>query len=234
MMYSVYWLWNVLHAQSPDKFDISLDRMVAYGILGVALGTIYMIPRGPHKLIYLQIRNGLIDTDLMKPMDFHFYIFTRHWGETVFRLVVLLIPALSVAFLTLGFQPPPSLSNGVLFGISLLLAYLIFFHLCFIVGMIAVITLDIRSIEWAFFGVVRFLGGQMVPIWMFPESFRWIVELLPFPYIYYIPLSLYTAGFGPERALKAITGQAVWAGILIIVSRFFWHHIHTRLIVQGG
>ena len=61
-MYTIYWVWKTLYTQTPAAFDLSLQQMVTYGILGMALEIFLDV--GPEWYIATQVRTGAIDTDL--------------------------------------------------------------------------------------------------------------------------------------------------------------------------
>ncbi len=231
-MYSIHWVWRTLYTQRPGAFGVSLEQMVTYGLLGMALEAFLDV--GPEWYIAMQVRSGAIDTDLMKPLDFHVYMLAMSTGEMLFNLGVLSVPALVMGHYLFNLQLPPNVSAGLLFGISLVFGYLVLFHLGFLLGSLVLVTLDIRSISWAYYSLVSFFAGQMVPLWLFPQFLRALAEALPFKSVYYIPMSIYIGTLAGESALQAIGFQVIWAVLLVLVSRWAWRQVHARLIVQGG
>jgi ABC-type uncharacterized transport system permease subunit len=101
-------------------------------------------------------------------------------------------------------------------------------------GSLAVLTLDIRHISWAYYSVVRFFGGQMVPLWLFPPFVAAIANVLPFQSTYYIPMSIYIGKIAGADVMKALGFQFTWLVVLVLGSRLLWSWAHTRLVVQGG
>lgn len=232
LMYCVYWVWRTLYTQSPGAFGVSLEQMVTYGILGMALEIFLDV--GPEWYIAQQVRTGAIDTDLMKPLDFHHHMLARSTGEMLFGLGILAVPAFLIGHYLFELRLPATLTDGLLFLISLVFSFLVFFHISFLLGSLTVVTLDIRSIAWAYFSLVSFFSGQIVPLWLFPDLVRRIAELLPFQAIYYIPMSIYIKTLTGNAALQALGIQAFWTVLLVLVSRWAWNKVHTRLTVQGG
>jgi ABC-2 type transport system permease protein len=206
--------------------------MVTYGILGMALEIFLDV--GPEWYIAQQVRTGAIDTDLMKPLDFHFHMLARSSGEMLFGLGILAVPAFVIGHSFFGLHLPSSLMDGLLFLASLILSFLVFFHLSFLLGSLTVITLDIRSIAWAYFSLVSFFSGQIVPLWLFPDVLRRVAELLPFQAIYFIPMSIYIKTLKGNDALQALGLQAFWTILLVLFSRWAWNKVNVRLTVQGG
>jgi len=231
-MYGIYWVWRVLYTQRPGAFGVSLEQMTTYGVMGMALEM--FIWSRPQWYMANQIKSGAIDTDLMKPLDFHWYMLARSIGEMLIGVSVLGLPALLIAYIFLGVQFPPDILSGLMFVLSLILGFLLLFHLNFLLGSLAIVALDIRHISWAYFSVVRFLGGQIVPLWLFPPFVAIVAELLPFKGTYYIPISIYIGRFTGLEAVKALEFQVIWLVALVALSRLLWGWAYRRLVVQGG
>ena len=231
-MYSLNRLWTILFTQRPGAFGVSLGQMVTYGVLGVLLDSLLDV--GTEWYMAEQMRSGKIDTDLMKPVDFHGYMLAMAGGEVLFNLGVLAVPALVVAYFFLGVQLPATAATGALFAASLVLGFLVLFHISFLLGSLSMVTLDIRSISWAYYSIVGFFAGQTVPLWLFPDFLRRLAELLPFQSIYYIPMSIYVGTLHGLEAFRALGLQVMWALLLVAASRWAWVRVHRRLVVQGG
>src|SRR5574342_274470 len=204
--------------------------MVTYGILGMALEIFLDV--GPEWYIATQVRTGAIDTDLMKPLDFHLHMLARSAGEMAFSLGILALPSFLIGHYLFNLRLPASLTDGLLFAVSVIFSFFVFFHISFLLGTLTVITLDIRSIAWAYYSLVAFFSGQVVPLWLFPEFLRKISEVLPFQAVYYIPMSIYIKTLNGNAALQALGLQAFWACVLAVFSRWAWGRVQTRLTVQ--
>lgn len=232
LMYSIYWVWKTLYTQSPGAFGVSLQQMVTYGILGMALEIFLDV--GPEWYMASQVRTGAIDTDLMKPLDFHFHMLARSAGEMLFSLGILALPAFVIGYILFDLRLPSDLPTALLFAVSTLFSFFVFFHIGFLLGTLTVVTLDIRSIAWAYYSLVSFFSGQIVPLWLFPDFLRRISEVLPFQAVYYIPMSIYIKTLSGSDAIRALGLQAFWAIVLVLFSRWAWNRVHARLTVQGG
>ncbi|HEY9528987.1 MAG TPA: ABC-2 family transporter protein [Anaerolineales bacterium] len=231
-MYAIYWIWRTLYTQTPGAFDLSLQQMVTYGILGMALEIFLDV--GPEWYMATQVRSGAIDTDLMKPLDFHLHMLARSAGEMMFSLGILAIPSFVIGYYFFNLSLPADVVTSVLFVLSVILSFLVFFHISFLLGTLTVVTLDIRSISWAYYSMVSFFSGQVVPLWLFPDLLRKIAELLPFQAIYAIPMSIYIKRISGSSALQGLGLQVLWTIVLVFISRWAWTQVHKRLTVQGG
>lgn len=233
-MFSSYWLWIALYHQDVLVFNVSLKQMLTYAILSSVLG-ISIRPGGRVAYqISTKVKSGEIVMDMLKPLDFQFHMLARNMGETLFFSATLGIPSFIVGYFFLGMQPPSSLLVGLAFLLSLILGYGIMFSLNYLLGLIAVFTIDIRNISWAYDAIVNFLSGSYVPLWLFPGFLYKLADALPFKCILYIPLSIYISKLELTEITKGIGIQFVWLIILVMLGRCIWHRANKHIIVQGG
>lgn len=233
-MYSARWLWIVLYSQNPSAIGVSLDQMVSYGVLGMLLDWSLMSAGVTRWYITSQVRKGAIEMDLLRPLDFHFFLFARNFGETLFTFASMGLPGFLVGFLFLGLKLPSNLASGLLFIPSLFLGYLMLFSFNFLLGMVSIFTLDIRNISWAFNALMRFFSGQIIPLWIFPLFLAKIASFLPFQCVFSVPLSIYIGKLSAQEIASGFALQLFWATILVLASRLVWGRAHARLSVQGG
>jgi ABC-type uncharacterized transport system permease subunit len=231
-MYSISRVWAILFQQRPGAFGVTLEQMVTYGVLGVLMETLLDV--GPEWYMAEQVRTGRIDTDLTRPVSFYGLMLAMAVGEMLFNLGILALPGLVAGALFLGVRLPADLGAAGLFALSAALGFLVLFHIAFLMGTLSVVTLDIRSFVWAYYSLIGFFAGQMVPLWLFPQFLRSVAQVLPFQSIYFIPMSIYVGTLAGADALRAIGLQVVWAALLAVFARWAWTRVHRRLVVQGG
>ena len=232
LMYGTRWVWITLYTQRPGAFGVSLQQMVTYAVLSMAIENLFYT--GPQYYMAQQVRSGAIDVDLLKPLDFHFHMLARSTGEMLFRVLVMALPAMLVGYFLFNLQLPATLQTRFLFVVAFLLGYLVNFHLEFLLGSIALVTLEIHSIDWAFHATSRFFSGQFVPLWLFPGVLGPLAGILPFRSIFSTPLSIYTGVLSGSSIIRAIGFQLLWLIILLIISRWLWERVQTRIVSQGG
>lgn len=232
LMYGIRWVWITLYTQRPGAFGVSLQQMVTYGMLSMAIENLFYT--GPQYYMAQQVRSGAIDVDLLKPLDFHFHMLARSTGETLFRIIVMVLPAMLVGYFLFDLQLPATSQTAFLFVVALALGYLVNFHLDFLLGSIALVTLEVHSIDWAFHATSRFFSGQLVPLWLFPGVLGLLADILPFRSIFATPLSIYTGVLSSGAITQAIGFQLLWLIILLIVSRWLWERVQARIVSQGG
>ena len=232
LMYGIRWLWITLYTQRPDAFGLTLQQMVTYGVLSMAIQNLFFT--GPPYYMAQQVRTGAIDLDLLKPLDFHVHMLARSTGEMLFRVFVLALPGMLVGYFLFDLQLPADSQTGLLFVVATLLGYLVSFHLDFLLGLLAFVSIEIHSIDWAFHATSRFFSGQFLPVGFFPGLLGMLANVLPFRSIFFIPLSIYNGALQGSAIIQSIGFQLIWLTILWILSRWLWDRIQTRVVSQGG
>lgn len=232
LMYGARWLWITLYTQRPGAFGVSLGQMVTYTVMSMAITNLFFT--GPPYYMAGQVRSGAIDGDLLKPMDFHFHMLARSTGEMIFRIFTIAIPGMLAGYFFFDLQLPATLADGLLFMFAFLLGYLVNFQLEFLLGAVAILTIEIHSIDWAFHATSRFFSGQYVPLWLFPGFLGKLAGILPFRSIFFIPLSIYTGALNGSAVPQALLFQVVWLVILFVISRWTWGRVQLRIVSQGG
>ncbi len=233
LMYATFSLWNILYTQNPGAFGMTRAQMTTYGVLGMMLAP--MLESASFVQFYIgeQVREGTLEMDLLKPLQFIFHMFSRHLGLFVVLLLLQGLPAFIFAALFLEFRMPATFELGLLFTLSFFLGYLIYFAISLLVGLLSIVTLKIDSYAWAYFSLVRFASGQLVPLWMFPPALAAFVAVLPFKDVYFVPMSIYN-GAADGQIGRLILSQAAWAVGLYVGVQLFWLRVQRRITVQGG
>jgi ABC-2 type transport system permease protein len=233
-MFSEYWLWTVLYTQKAGAFSITLQQMVTYAVLASVMAMCLRPGGYVAYQIAEKVKDGEIVMDMLKPLDFHLHTLARNVGETLFSTAMLGVPSFLIGHFLLGMRLPSSLGSGLLFLFSLVMGYGVFFSLNYLLGMLSVITVDIRNISWAYGSVVRFFSGSDIPLWLFPVFLSQVAGILPFKCIYFIPLSIYIGKLSPQEIAGAMVLQAAWLAALVFLGRLAWQRVHRHLTVRGG
>ncbi len=233
-MFSAYWLWRVLYTQKAGAFGITLDQMVTYALVSSILSIVLRPSGGVGYQISQKVKSGEVVMDILKPLDFHLHTLARNVGETLFAIAFLGVPTALIAYFLLGMRLPANLGTGFLFLVSAMIGYGVLFSMNYLLGLLAVFTIDIRSIGWAYTAVTRFFSGSEVPLWLFPLFLSRAADLLPFKCAYAIPLSIYIGKLGPGEVTGAVALQVFWLIALALAGRLLWRLAHRRLTVQGG
>jgi ABC-type uncharacterized transport system permease subunit len=78
------------------------------------------------------------------------------------------------------------------------------------------------------------LGGEIIPLVLFPAALQQFVYVLPFAAMFSTPLLIYVGQIPPARYLEAMGVQVLWVVVLGLVSLVLWRAGARRVVVQGG
>lgn len=233
LMYASYSIWYILYQQAPNAFGVDLRQMTSYGVLGVLLGPIMFSATRVRVYIAAQVRSGSIEIDLMKPLGFLPHMLMRNIGEVAVMLLLRGVPGFLFAYGVLGMQLPADAGSAGAFGASVAAGYLVYFGVSFLIGLLSLVTHDIRSYTWAFNALIRFASGEAIPLWLFPPALGAVAAALPFQAIFFVPMAIYVGAHTGSLA-QALFSQALWAAGVLVCCQLVWLRCQRRIVVQGG
>ena len=233
VMYAIASIWFILYQQAPNAFGVTLQQMTSYGVLGVLLSPVMQAATRTRNYIASQVRSGSIEIDLMKPVGFLAHMLARNIGEVAVIVLLRGVPGFVFAFLVLDMQLPADARHAVACGVSVALGYLVSFGISFLIGLLSLVTHDIRSYNWAFSALIRFASGEVIPLWLFPPLLGAIVAALPFQAIYFVPLSIYV-GAQQGNLAQTLLSQGLWVAGVLACCQLAWLGCQRRIVVQGG
>ncbi len=177
------------------------------------------------------VKDGSVAYLLNKPYSFLLYHFSVALGDAFSRIVFNALAGGAVVWLMVG--PPPDARGIPLVLVGITLGWLIDFCMTAMIGLTAFVTEDVAAFDWIYSKFVLILGGVLLPLDLFPDWLRMLVQYLPFAYTVYGPARLFVS---PDlsRFVTLILGQALWLALLLIVVSFFYHRGMERLSINGG
>jgi len=181
-----------------------------------------------------RVKTGEIAVDLSRPVDLQLGWWLRDLGRAAFVFPARGLPPLLVGALTVGLALPRSWTALPLGLLSVTLGISISFALRFMINLIAFWTLDIRGFVGLYFVLIGPLCGLFVPVHMFPESLRAVINVLPFPWMFQAPIDVLSGRVLNWDALHVIVIQAAWLVVLLVLGRMVLWRATLRLVVQGG
>ena len=232
----VYFLWKAIYDSSGTDVVNGMtfyDTMI-YLILATAIFNfleMFIIWDMSH-----MVQSGEIVMHLLKPMKYRLYTFWSYSGSHISLFFLTFLPTFIVVMIVTKGAIPLGW-NLLGFVISLVLALIINFNIEMLVAPICLYTESTWGINIVKETIVLLLSGATIPLVFFPESFRKVVEFLPFRAVYDIPLTILLKKDGSdslEGLLPLIGLQLFWCVVLIIAGNLFWNHAVKRITVNGG
>ena len=194
----VFLLWSAAFAGAATIGGFSFGQTLTYFVMLIVL-QFFIGAFNEDYQISEDIRNGLINQFLLKPINYYLYRFSIFSAARLVSGALVLVP-LGVAlpvFLAdrLTFHPEAwRLACAVL---AMALAALIQFTIAYCFGLLTFWFLEIQSFVILSLAVESVLGGQIFPLDLLPARaiFR-VAQFTPFYYQMYFPAAILTGRIG--------------------------------------
>lgn len=223
-----FYVWSAI--SSSGSISSSLDRIMTYFVIGQVVGNTVFV--NVEEYMGNKIRKGTIVNELKRPITIFSQAYFHEIGNFLFNFIAKAVPVafLGIIFLNLSL---PNLFSSFLFLLSLFLA----FNLVFLLSYSASMLIFWTKVEWSIRGsrnhIQKIFAGTLFPLFLVPDSFQLVFNVLPFKYMVDGPITVFT-GQSLENSLGVILAQLFWILILLVVAHFSWKKAKTKLTVQGG
>ena len=187
--------------------------------------------------IFDSVVNGNIAYEMCRPIRIYNMWFARSLANRISRAVLRCFPILFVAAFIpapYGIAAPASFWHFVIFLITLILGLLVTIAFCMLVYGLTFFTISPQGLRMVFVSLIEFFAGAIIPIPFFPDKIRNVLELLPFASMQNVPLRIYSGSMGTAETVKAITLQAIWLFVLMLLGKLLLMLAEKRIVVQGG
>ncbi|MBC5792512.1 MAG: ABC-2 family transporter protein [Nanohaloarchaea archaeon] len=224
-----YAIWSAI--ASSGSIEGGLVQVMSYLAIGQAVGRATNLQT--EMFLGNKIRDGSITDELKRPMSIRGYTYTHEAGWKIFESIVIAAPILVAGGLFFNVAVP-SVSQLLLFLVSLFLAFNLVFSLAFITSVMVFWTKVGWSIRMMRNLAISLFSGKMFPLYLLPASIAPIFNILPFKGMTDTPVRIFMGSATGTEALKLMLHQITWTAILLIVGAFLWRKARKQLTVQGG
>ncbi len=179
-----------------------------------------------------EIKNGNIVYSITKPYSYLWFNFSACFGIIAGNLFINSFFALLAAFLLVGAVKISIVSVGL--GLILLLFGFVLNTLAIlIIGLLAFWTEDISAYRWIYDKLLWVIGGIFIPISLYPENFKRVVDLLPFNQMFYAPARVMIQGDW-SMFLKYFPVQIIWIAIFSVILSQIYKRGIKQVSINGG
>jgi ABC-2 type transport system permease protein len=227
-------LWNAVFAGQKAFAGYTFTSMVAYFITLILIDTL-TVPNEDDFQIAEDIRDGRINTLLLKPIDYRLYRFYLYASARIVHAMFALVP-LGIAMFWLGhyYTNLPWLVNLPFALLATIGAAMIQFFSCFTLAMIAFWILDIGSVTFIIYSIEFLLGGHIFPVDAFPAWLQVICLHLPFAYETYFPAAILIGHVQGQALLNGFLWQWAWVGFFYVLGGILWKRGLHQYTAVGG
>lgn len=234
LLVQVY-IWRTLISDT-DKLAsgtqiINLRDMITYVIISAGI-SIFMEQSVISKMD-LKIKSGEIAMDLIKPFSYKGFQFSEMFATSLCRVFIEFIPLLVISMALFGFYFP-DIKYFLFFTLALINGIIINFLIAYIVGLVGFWYISIGHLNNLLFTLIRLFSGAIVPLWFFPKILYTISLILPFRFMYFVPISIYLEKLSLIETIYIISQQYLWIFFLLILEKILWKKGINKLVVQGG
>jgi ABC-2 type transport system permease protein len=180
------------------------------------------------------VKSGSLGTRLLRPVHPLIAYAAENLAAIPLRLLIAL-PVTAALLATVGARcvTRDPLEWGI-FGLAVAGAWLLTLLTNLIVGCAAFFlesSVKLMDVYLVFFFV---LSGYLIPIDLFPDALRRIVDELPFRYQVGFPVEVMTGAHSTSSALHCLALQWAWIAALLLATRAAWLHGLRRFTAFGG
>ena len=170
--------------------------------------------------ISADIVKGNISNLFLKPVNVKLWLIVKELGQLLPLVLIKLVVFIGGYEIFIGALDIEPLN--LLVAIFILpFSYLINANIYFILGCIAFWVADVKGLLYGFRRIFLFLSGGYVPLIFFPETFRKVLEFLPFGYVFQLPMDILQNGISIDNLSKILL-MLLWVIFLSIVTNKFY------------
>jgi ABC-2 type transport system permease protein len=231
----VFILWGAAFQGQTEIGGFSLAQTLTYFITLLVL-QFFISAFNEDYQISEEIRNGLINQFLLKPINYFAYRFSIFISARLVSGLLALIPlACILPFLHEYITYPTDLWRVVLGIPALAMSAMIQFTIAYCFGLLTFWFLEIQSFIILSMAVEMVLGGQIFPLDLMGDRLYELSKYLPYYYQMYFPAAIITGRLNdPAAVLQGLGIQAFWVLALLGIAQLLWMRGLRRHTAVGG
>ncbi len=227
-----YFIWKAIYAESANIQGFDFGQMLTYIAVGWIIRSFYY--NNIDQDLANQVMEGKLAMDLIKPVNIQMMYVSQALGESIFRLGMLTVPAALVLALVYPLRKPASAVHFLAFLVSVVFSFFIVAGINFVAGTFALRLISILGLLRAKYFLLELCSGLLIPISFFPSIFRKALDLMPFPYISYVPVLIYLGKLQGVAIVRALALQAFWVVAILALGDLLWRWSSRKITIQGG
>lgn len=230
----VFILWGAAYQGQTTIGGFDLNQTLTY-FIAILLMQFFIGAFNEDYQISEEIRNGLINQFLLKPINYYLYRLSIFGAARLVSGALALLPILVALPFLKDHLVLPEGGWRIALGLpAMAMAALIQFTIAYIFGLLTFWFLEIQSFIILSLAVETILGGQMFPLDLLPTWFFRLSQWLPYYYQMYFPTAIFTGRLDYTQALTGLAIQAFWVVALLGLAQLLWTRGLHRHTAVGG
>jgi len=227
-----YFFWRSIYQNRETLRGLTFNETYIYVALGSAV--FILLKTYVDWQMSFDIREGMIASYLIKPIDLQFYVLFTSLGFFLMSLSAITLPTILLLLFVFHIEIPLGVGLAI-FPLSLILAYLLSFCLDYFIGLLGFYTESVWGLSITKEIIVTVLSGALIPLQFFPDVIQKILLWLPFQALYYTPLTMVAQpNLGWGTFLPMLGVQLFWVIALFALTRLFYNQAIKVLRISGG
>lgn len=179
-----------------------------------------------------EVKEGSIAYSLGRPYSYNGFKVARSLGESLVKVIPILILGFIVCSLFTGFLP--GYLKALPFGLILISGGILLNIMWgIIIGLLAFWTEEVLPFYWILQKLIFIGGGMFLPIDFFPQWLQSGAKMAPFAFSAYWP-AITMVNFSFDNFKTALTGQIFYITVLGFTAYVLFKTALKKLHVQGG
>ncbi len=221
-----------LYAARDEVAGLTLQDAITYTALSQAI-IAYLSIFGWWDVME-SVNSGEVAADMLRPMSYLRFWMASDLGRALVNMLLRGATILLIYSLFVDLSMPQTLWQWFALPPALFFSWLLSFGYRFLVNLAAFWTPNARGIGRFAFGIVWVLSGFYMPLRLYPDWFRTLCEMTPFPAMVSTPLEIFLGLLDGPALLWALLNQLIWAAALLVIAHFVLNRGVRRLVIQGG
>ncbi|MEO6876724.1 MAG: ABC-2 family transporter protein [Opitutaceae bacterium] len=231
----VFILWGAAYAGTTSMGGFSFSQTLTYFLVMLVM-QFFVGAFNEDYQISEEIRNGLINQFLLKPINYFLYRFSIFVAARLVTGALILIPLVIAIPLLHNYLTLPHDAWRIVLGLpAMALAAVLQFSIAYCFGMLTFWFLEIQGFVILSMAVESLLGGQMFPLDLLPAGVFRVAQFLPFYYQTYFPTAILTGRLNDIALVWQGLGiQLGWVLLMLALNQFLWRRGLRRHTAVGG
>lgn len=216
-----FYLWSSIYSSGQKIGSYSLSEMISYYLI---LNFLFLTTKnnGISWMVGEEIRYGELSNNLLKPFSYFGYVLASALGRLLYCFFVYsFIYVLLYIALRNYINLPDNVFSFFMFFLLAMLGFFINFLITYIVGLAAFWLGVIMGLSFASMSIITFLEGGFVPLDLLPDFVNRANNYLPFKYVIFTPISLFTNKISFSWDLIVV--PVCWIIFLYLLARFIFN-----------
>jgi len=228
-------LWKAIFhsASNSTVYGYSYPQIIMYTIMAGLVAK--LVSTGFEYEINGDIKNGGLNTYIVRPIDYFSYRLFRFIGEKIlFLVLLLLISFITLRILNVLLGLEIKFNNVLMFIFVLFLSIILNFLLHFSIGILAFWLTEVSRLFGTINIILIIISGGIFPLDIFGANIVKLIKLLPFAYTIQFPINTLSGKLAQGEISQGIIIQLLWTGLLVIISNTLWKKGLKKYVAVGG